>query len=119
MLVADDEAQSPRARRFFESLSVERQGYVSLVVLAELFWVLTSRYRVGRKELADVIEKLLETEQLAFQDSPAVHTALLAYRDGADFADALIDGLARSAGCAKTVTFDRRAADAPGMELLA
>jgi predicted nucleic-acid-binding protein len=118
MLAADDESQSRSARHFFESLSSGHQGYVSLVVIVELFWVLASRYRVGRKELADAIEGLLEVEQLAFQDSPAIHEALRAYRDGADFADALIDILARGAGCEKTVTFDRRAADTLAMELL-
>jgi predicted nucleic-acid-binding protein len=118
VLVMDDERQAATAQGFFSGLSASEQGYVSLVTIAEVFWVLTRGYHVERAVLAAVIEQLLETEELAFQDSPVMYTALLAYREGADFADALIEALARNAGCTKTVTFDRRAASALGMELL-
>jgi predicted nucleic-acid-binding protein len=38
--MCDDEFQSRKATAFVDSLSVEEQGFVSLIVVTELAWVL-------------------------------------------------------------------------------
>jgi predicted nucleic-acid-binding protein len=62
---------------------------------------------------------LLETQELEFQDEPALERALSFYRQSsADFADCLHAGQCGSADRVPMVTFDRTAARIPGVELL-
>ena len=116
----DDPVQGPLAQRFvLHTLSPENRGHVSLVCLAELVWVLNSRYRVSIEVIVDAISKLLVDARFLVQDARAVWAALDAYQQGlAEFADALIAALDRQHGCLHTVTFDQRAARLPGMVLL-
>ncbi len=119
-LTQDDPKQSAAASRLMEkSLSAAEPGYVSLVVLAEIVWVLTSCYALGRSQIAAVIEGLLTTEQLQIEAAESVWRAMRGYIESkADFSDALIAECARAAGCRKTMTFDRAAASMAGIELL-
>lgn len=108
-LVRDDEEQH---RRVVELL---RQGaddgetfFVGEVVLAEVVWVLTSRYRCARHEVGAVVRQLTEVRELAFESTDRVVRALRSFERGSGgFADYLIAERARDAGCASVVTFDR------------
>ncbi len=117
---ADDHRQSGIARRLIEdSLSAQAKGHVSLVALAELAWVMRSRFGAAKDLVIDIVSHLLSDERFAVQSSAVVWTALDAYRHASiDFADALIAALDRTSGCRHTVTFDRRAARIDGMALL-
>lgn len=117
-VVEDDESQTRKARELFSTLTVANQGYVSLITLAELFWVLKRRYKRPTSEIVKFITGLTEAEEIAFQNSEVVHYALEASGKGADFGDALIACSCKAAGCSKTVTFDQQAAKSLGMELL-
>lgn len=119
--VTDDDAeQSPLAGRFIEhELHAGQPGYISLVALAELAWVLRSRYQATVAEVAVVIEELASDHRFRLQDVQAVWLALEMVEDGGtDFPDALICALHGLAGCTRSVTFDRNAARLPGMTLL-
>lgn len=117
---ADDPRQSAVAKRLIEeSLSPQTKGHVSLVALAELAWVMRSRFDAAKDLVIDIVSHLLSDDRFAVQSSAAVWTALDAYRHASvDFADALIAALDRASGCRHTVTFDRRAARIDGMALL-
>lgn len=119
-LAQDDVRQAAAATRLIEgSLSAEERGFISIVTLAEVVWVLSSNYRLGRAALAEVIEGLLTAPQLTVEKSDVVWRALRAYGDSkADFSDALIVELGRDAGCARTLTLDRQAAVHIGFEAL-
>jgi predicted nucleic-acid-binding protein len=118
-LVRDDLEQASRARRAIEqSLSADNPGYISLVALVELSWVLERSYRLSPAELADVLYGLLASEVFLLQNELEVHIAYRRFREGHGFSDALIDAVNSSAGCAQTLTFDRRASRLPGFELL-
>jgi predicted nucleic-acid-binding protein len=116
----DDPKQSAIAVRLIErSLSPQAQGHVSLVALAELAWVLRTRFDAAKDTVIDIVTHVLADERFAVQSRPAVWAALDAYRHAAvDFADALIAALDRAQGCTHTVTFDRRAARLEGVTLL-
>ena len=116
----DDPLQGQLAKRFMERrITSEQPGFISLVVLAELTWVLRSRYKATRVELIQVVEQLLAHEHLEVQEANAVWLALDEYdQSGADFADALIAALGVRRGCQQTVTFDAKATRITGMELL-
>lgn len=113
----DDAAQCRRADELMRSLSSANPAWVSLPVLLELVWVLTSSYRLGRLEIAKLLDSLLDREEFRIEQIDTVYDAVGRYRKGkADFGDCLIAASARAAGCASTVTFDRVAARDAGME---
>lgn len=119
-LAQDDARQAAAATRLIEgSLSGEVRGFVSIVTLAEVVWVMASNYRAGRTTVADIVEGLLSAPQLAIERADVLWRALRSFRESqADFSDAVIAELGREAGCSTTATFDRRAAAHPGFEAL-
>jgi predicted nucleic-acid-binding protein len=119
-LAQDDARQAAAATRLIEgSLSAEARGFISIVTLAEVVWVMSSIYGASRAAGADIVEGLLTAPQLTLEKADVLWRALRAYRDSkADFSDAVIAELGRDAGCSKTVTFDRKAAVHPGFEAL-
>lgn len=119
-LVQDDAKQSRAATRFIEKgCSRESPGYIGLITLCELAWVLESNYKVGRADILDIIERLLRIDQFIV-DQPSVvwRAASDARTSNADFPDHLVARVAEAAGCDSTVTFDRKAANCHGFELL-
>jgi predicted nucleic-acid-binding protein len=118
-LVEDDEAQAAAAVRTIEDLSADDPGFVSMVVIVELVWVLRRSYRIPEVEIIPIIEKLLSSDELRLERAEVIRQAARdAMSTSADFADALIGRLGLAAGCGTTVTFDRSAADLPGMSLV-
>lgn len=118
-LTQDDPKQSAKANRVInQELSEKNQGFVSHPVLMELIWVLRFSYDQSKETLIHVIENLLVTKQLQIERADLVYLALQKYVNGqADFSDALIYMLAESAGCEKTLTFDKKSKSI-GMELI-
>jgi predicted nucleic-acid-binding protein len=119
-LAQDDARQAAIATRLIEgSLSAEVRGFISVVTLAEVVWVMFSIYGASRTSIADIVEGLLTAPQLMMERADVLWRALKAYRESkADFSDAVIVELGSDAGCSKTVTFDRQAAAHPGFEAL-
>ena len=119
-LAQDDARQAEMATRLIEgSLSAEERGFISIVTLAEVVWVMSSAYRASRMSIADIVEGMLTAPQLMLERADVLWRALKTYRASkADFSDAVIVELGADAGCSTTVTFDRRAAVHPGFETL-
>lgn len=117
-LTFDDPLQAAVAAKFLDSLSPEEPGFVSLVVLIELVWVLGSLYGFQKSEIEGVIETLLQSKDLTIENADLVRDALRIFRASrAEFSDCVIERCANTAACSYTVTFDKRAA-AAGMKLL-
>jgi len=116
----DDAIQFAVARRLLQrELSQDAPGHVSLVALAEMAWVLRSRYQSTRDELVTIVETLLCAPNIRVQDEDAVWLALDdCERAGVGVADALIATVDQHHGCSHTATFDQRATRIPGMKLL-
>ena len=118
-IMQDDSKQSPLATRLVESLTAESPGFVPLVAIVELAWVLSSAYDLSRSQLVEAFEAVLRTQELVVERGDTVWKGLrLLQRSGGDFADCLIACSAEAAGCAKTLTFDRGAAKNGGMTLV-
>ena len=66
-LVQDDPVQSPRATKIITELSEVEPGFVSLVTILEVFWVLKSVFKRSRQDLASDIEKVLSADTLEVQ----------------------------------------------------
>lgn len=118
-IAQDDPKQSPKATRLIESLSADSPGFISMVSVVELVWVLTSCYGLSRGELSEVLETLLRTKELKVAQTDTVWKATRQFKEGkADFADCLIERSANEAGCSYTSTFDRDAVKHCGMKLI-
>lgn len=118
-LAQDDARQTPLASDLIESLTAEKPGFVSHVVLVETVWVLESCYSARAERIAQVVETLLHVESLVVDETDVVWRALRQFKQaGGDLADALVAALARRAGCDAVHTFDRGAAKRFDMTLL-
>lgn len=117
-LLDDHPSQSEAARQFFGSLSEGNPGYLSILVIAEAFWVLRSGARLPTSDVLDAIGGLVDSPEIQVESPARVRSALRLARGGADLPDALIAAAGRDAGCDEIVTFDRRAATSLGMRLL-
>jgi len=119
-IVRDDPSQTALATAFINSLTVESPGFISLVVLAELYWVLNHSYKSSRTGISRTMETLLLSSELFVEDAELVQEALTMYQyTNADFDDCLIAKCAYQSGCQEVVTFDRKAARGIGLRLLA
>lgn len=118
-VMADHPDQSAKARTLLQSLSSDSPAVITLVCLAELVWVLRSRYRQPKRDVIDWVARFLESPEFVVEDHAAVGHALRTYAIGsAEFSDCLIAQTAIAAGCTEIVTFDARAAKSAGMRLL-
>lgn len=116
----DDPVQSPKAAELIESLTPFSPGFVSLVCVVELVWVLQSCYQSARSDVVKVLETLLRTRELTVEHAEVIWQALRRFSAGkADFADCLIERCAHAAGCEYTATFDLNAVRTTGMKRLA
>jgi predicted nucleic-acid-binding protein len=115
----DHAAQSAAAAKVVDSLSSESPGFLSLVVIAELVWVLQFSYSFKNRQIEHVVERLLRSEELVVERAEVVSQALRKFRiSRANFADCLIERCGYAAECQYVLTFDKDAA-AAGMRLLA
>ncbi|MFZ1410475.1 MAG: type II toxin-antitoxin system VapC family toxin [Micropruina sp.] len=117
-VVQDDPDQAALATKTMESLTDQEPGFVSVVTVAEISWVLRRAYRLELNAVLDVIEGLINVRELRVEGVDAIRRAVDRARAGGEFADCLIAELGHAAGCATTLTFDRGAAGQSGMSLI-
>jgi predicted nucleic-acid-binding protein len=115
-LVEDDPGQGRRAKALLQkAVDSSAPCLVSDVVLCELVWVLQTSYKLDRKEIGQVLERLLRAQHLTYSAADRLSRAAGAYGSGrGDYADYLIRELAREAGCEAVATFDRALLREPG-----
>ena len=118
-LAQDDKVQSPKATKLIEErLTGQDPGFVSIVAMTETAWVLERAYGLADADIAAAIERILQAEVLVVEGEQEVFAAMIALKEGrGSFADALIGALGAKAGCARTLTFDRKALRLPGFAL--
>jgi predicted nucleic-acid-binding protein len=115
----DDPKQTAAVQKLMNSLSPEARGFLPLVVILELVWVLQSNYGFPDDEIVSALETLLRSKELMIERADVAWQALRMFRLGrAEFADCLIERCNHEGGCRHTVTFDREAASTAGMKLL-
>ncbi len=118
-MLRDDHAQSLKAEKLMDQFTELDPGFISAVVVVETVWVLEKVYRFTPQEIAAAIERMLQIDVLVVEHRFEVYLALVAFKKGqGHFADALIGAIARRAGCDRILSFDRKAAQLPGFELL-
>jgi len=118
-LTEDDSVQSAKATEIIEQrLTASNRGFVSIVTMAEIVWVLDRAYGLSDKEITAAIERMLQVEVLLIENEQQVFAAMIALKRGQGaFADALIAELGAKAGCTHTLSFDKKALRLPGFTL--
>jgi len=119
-LTADEPGQHQQAVSFFGSRTPESPAFISAVTLVETIWVLRRAYRLEPAEIMDSLGLFLDSDDFVVE----CRHSLELVRKGAgtmnQLNDFIVAELGERAGCAATMTLDRRAARAvPSMELLA
>lgn len=118
-IAQDDPRQSPRATTLINSLTSENPGFVSLVSLVELVWVMHKCYNAAKPQVVAILEALLRTQELRVENAETAIKAITIFAGSkADFSDCLIERSANTAGCEYTVTFNGTAAKTAGMQLV-
>jgi predicted nucleic-acid-binding protein len=110
-ITQDDPANSVKATNFIERrLSTDNPGYVSIIAIVEIVWVLGASYKFSDQQIVLVIEQILGIDTLVVENADDVSIAVMAVkRKAGDFTDILLGAKCERAGCTHTVTFDKRA----------
>jgi predicted nucleic-acid-binding protein len=118
-IVQDDAPQSAQATELVEALTAENPGFVSVVALIELVWVLERCYAASKEEISSIIHTLLRTKELVLENASLIQQALGVFsKTNVEFSDCLIQQSGQHAGCVHTATFDYKASKIHGMQLI-
>ncbi len=117
----DDAVQFSKAEKVVrDRFSVSSPAWISVIVVVEYTWVLTRLYQYSRREIANTLKALIETDCFRVEDQNLVRAAVRLYSETkADFSDCLILVRNQENGSDITHTFDRQAAKLRGFELIA
>ena len=119
-LVRDDEIQFQKVLHFLQDLeNNQKQAFISLLVLIELNWVLSFRYKIARQ---DIIHEMINLCHMPIFDieynKEVKQTLLYAQNNTFDLSDLLIACKSRSLDNLPVYTFDKKASRAEGFVLL-
>ena len=106
-LLGDDEEQAEVAREVLEAPTL-----IPLTVLLETAWVLRSRYRFTREQIAAILSELIDLGPVHVEEPQAIRWAIGRLAAGADIADMIHLVAAQSA--TSFATFDLSVANAAG-----
>lgn len=114
-LADDDDSQSPAARRLL-TLASNHPIYVSMLVLAETYTVLTRVKKFPEAQVREAIWMLVSSSDFVVENTEIVISALEdSARANCGVADAMIAAHNAAANCTTTVTLDRHAQRLPAM----
>lgn len=113
----DDPEQSRRATKLIETHCTEgNAGFVPMVVLCELTWVLDSGYGYKKSDIAKLLRGMLSTPALLLENPDRVSRAVALYeKGGARFADCLIACTCDDETAVPVYTFDKAAFKTTGL----
>ncbi|MEQ1486680.1 type II toxin-antitoxin system VapC family toxin [Methyloglobulus sp.] len=119
-LARDDDRQSALVYQLFKQSEKQQDVlFVPLLVVLETIWVLQSAYDVPDEEIVSAINHLLLMPVLKFEGHKAIQGFIASYREAKlDLADLLIAYSAKSSGCKRVFTFDKKAAGFKCFQLL-
>jgi len=102
----NDDAQAAKARSALAQARSRDGVFVPLIVLAELSWVLRSRWE--RARVLNALDGLLQTRGVTVESPVLARRALEAARKGpVGFADHLIAEISFEFGAKEIITFDK------------
>jgi predicted nucleic-acid-binding protein len=120
-LLQDDPIQTGQANQIMEKqLSDANPGFINLVTILEIVWVLRSLLKQTPIQVAAHLENLLAADSLEIQNEQQVFDAVFALKHNTgEFEDALMGSLNSWSGCSHTLTFDRGTSSLPYFKRIA
>lgn len=117
-LVRDDPDQAEKVGRLFEEAETTGKTFlVTVPVVLELLWVLSSSYEFSRAESLRALELLAQLPILKFENRGGLLDLIrLGKTTAADLPDLLIGLQGKHRGCDVTLSFERRLATIPFFE---
>jgi predicted nucleic-acid-binding protein len=116
----DNQRQQSAALGLLSAADADNPVFIHPIVWVEAEWLLRSRYKLSREEIADRLAIAVKSDRVVMPDADACEAALEDYRASkAHLADCLIARLNAATGCTETRTFDKDASLLEGMRLLA
>lgn len=113
----DDATQAQRARRALAEARSKGGVFLPLIVLAELSWVLRSRWSAER--VLTTLESLLRTRGVTVESPALARQAVQSARAASGgFADHLIAQVGFASGSHQVITFDEKFARTAKVRLL-
>ena len=111
----DDAVLTERAVQVLSVRCCENNpGFVTSIVLVELFWTLRSHYSFTKEKLLGVLKVLLNAKEIRIEYPDEVRYAYDSFMtQSVDFTDVLIGAISKVHGCETTVTFDKKASRLP------
>jgi predicted nucleic-acid-binding protein len=112
-LIKDDPEHYRSALSILQHAKAENENvYISLIVLAEVSWVLKSVYKFSRRELHSALQDIISNPLFVLQEESAVEDALRWFSSGkADFADYLAGVMCKKASGSPLLTFDKNCSE--------
>lgn len=110
-LVNDDRVQGERVRQLLREAEMEGDSFlITVPVVVELIWVLSSVYGVPRGPVLEAVDRLTLMPVLEFEQADRIREWVIQGRkEEIDLADILIGVFGRAAGATATLTFDQKA----------
>jgi len=106
-IAQDDPKQSALASKLIDGLTIDNPGFITIVTVVELVWVLQSCYKSTKVEIVNVLNALIASKEMIVENTETVIRAIRIFSlSKADFSDCLIERSADKAGCEYSVTFD-------------
>jgi predicted nucleic acid-binding protein len=109
-LTNDDPAKAARAGRLFRDAVNGRVSLTtSALVIAEIVWTLDSFYGLPKPQIAEKVEKILNTPNLECDESERILQALDTFvHENVDYIDAYHAFLMKDLGITRIATYDRK-----------
>ena len=119
-LLKDDREQGEQARMAIDQALVSGKPVsVCLLTLLETEWVLRSCASLDKRTIIATFRMLLEAQDITIEHEETLEKALFLYEShAADFADCLMATHYAGLGCSSMLTFDRKAAQLPGVAIV-
>jgi predicted nucleic-acid-binding protein len=116
-LLRDDPVQAEQAKAAIESAVQSGEPVViSLLTMLESEWVLRTCASLDKRAVISTFRMLLETRDIRIEQEETLEEALYLYdNNNTDFADCIMAARYARLGCSAMLTFDKKAAQLPGV----
>ena len=75
-IMQDDVTQARLASELMEALTVDEPGFIALVAVIELVWVLSSSFELVPSQVVHALEVLLQTKEIQVENAEMVWRAV-------------------------------------------
>ncbi len=119
-IMNDDSIQNQKVGLLFEQALIQNKHFfVSMLVVLEIDWVLSSVFNLKRADIIEILLDLLALKVLKFEYADILKDTLhFAQTNSYDLSDLLIGYIAKHHNYTTTLTFDKKAAKSTVFELI-